>query len=45
MTGAFAAFPGAIDILVAASKGEKVDGVINYDTIPITIDNVQDFLK
>ena len=45
MTGAFDAFPGAVDILVAASNGEEVDGEIIYDTIPVTIDNVKDFLK
>lgn len=45
MSGAYDALPGAIDILIAASRGEEVEGTIIYDTTPITIDNVQDYLE
>lgn len=45
MSGAYDAIPGAIDILIAASQGEEVDGTIIYDTQPVTIDNVSEFLE
>ncbi|MGI6176539.1 MAG: sugar ABC transporter substrate-binding protein [Christensenellales bacterium] len=45
MSGAYAAFPSAIDILVAASNGEEVEGHMIYDTVPITIENVQEYLE
>lgn len=45
MTGAYDAFPGAIDIMVAGSQGQSVNGTIVYNTTPITIANVKDFLK
>jgi ribose transport system substrate-binding protein len=44
MTGAYDAFPGAIDIMVAGSQGQDVNGTIIYNTIPVTAANVQDFL-
>lgn len=44
MTGAYDAFPGAIDIMVAGSQGEDVNGTIIYNTIPVTADNAKDFL-
>jgi ribose transport system substrate-binding protein len=44
MTGAYDALPFAIDLCIAASRGEDVDGNMVYATIPITIDNVQDYL-
>ncbi|MCH1981523.1 sugar ABC transporter substrate-binding protein [Ruminococcus sp. OA3] len=44
MSGAYDALPGAIDILIAASQGEEVDGTIIYETTPVTIDNVGDYL-
>ncbi len=45
MSGAYDALPGAVDICIAASKGEEVDGHIIYDTVPVTIENVQEFLN
>ncbi len=45
MSGAYDALPGAIDILIAASQGEEVDGTIIYETTPVTIDNVGDYLE
>ena len=45
MTGAYDAFPGAIDTMVAGSQGQKVNGTIIYNTIPITPANVKDFLQ
>ncbi len=45
MSGAYDALPGAVDICVAASKGESVEGNIIYDTVPVTMANVQDYLN
>ena len=44
MTGAYDAFPGAIDIMVAGSQGQDVNGTIVYNTIPVTPENVSEFL-
>lgn len=43
-SGAYDAFPHAVDLCIAASKGKKVDGKILYNTVPVTIANVKDFL-
>ena len=45
MTGAYDALPGAIDVMVAGSQGQDVNGHIIYDTIPITPANVHEFLS
>lgn len=45
MSGAYDALPGAVDILIAASQGEEVEGTIIYDTTPITSDNVGEYLE
>ncbi|HHW49171.1 MAG TPA: sugar ABC transporter substrate-binding protein [Clostridiaceae bacterium] len=45
MSGAYDALPRAVDVCIAASKGEEVEGHIIYDTTPITIENVQEFLN
>ena len=37
--------PAAVDVCVAASKGEEVDGNIIFDMAVITADNVADYLK
>ena len=37
--------PVAVDVCVAASKGEEVDGNIIFDMAVITADNVADYLK
>lgn len=37
--------PAAVDVCVAASKGEEVDGNIVFDMAVITADNVADYLK
>lgn len=37
--------PAAVDVCVAASKGEEVDGNIIFDMDVITADNVADYLK
>lgn len=44
MTGAYDALPGAIDVCIAGGNGEEVEGDIIYETIPVTIDNVKDYL-
>jgi ABC-type sugar transport system substrate-binding protein len=44
-SGAYEALPGAVDVCIAASKGEKVEGNIIYETIPVTPANVKDFLE
>lgn len=44
MTGAYDALPGAIDTCLAGGSGEEVEGDIIYDTIPVTIDNVEEFI-
>lgn len=44
MSGAYDALPGAIDVCVAASNGEEVEGNIVYETVPVTIENVADYL-
>jgi ribose transport system substrate-binding protein len=43
-TGAYDVFPHAIDIIIAANRGEEVDGNIIYNTYPVTIANVSEFL-
>lgn len=43
-SGAYDAFPHAVDLCIAASNGETVDGNILYETVPVTIANVKDFL-
>ena len=43
-SGAYDALPVAVDLCIAASKGEEVDGNMVYATVPVTIDNVQDYL-
>lgn len=37
--------PAAVDVCVAASRGEEVDGNIIFDMAVITADNVADYLK
>lgn len=44
MTGAYDALPGAVDICIAGGNGEEVEGNIIYQTIPVTIDNVDEYL-
>jgi ribose transport system substrate-binding protein len=44
-SGAYEALPKAVDVCIAASKGEKVDGNMVYDTVPVTAANVKDFLE
>lgn len=44
MTGAYDALPGAIDICIAGGNGEEVEGDIIYDTIPVTPENVAEYL-
>jgi len=43
-SGAYDAFPQAVDVCIAASNGEKVEGNILYATVPVTIANVKDYL-
>jgi ribose transport system substrate-binding protein len=45
MTGAYEALPKAVDVCIAAGKGEKVEGNMIYETVPITVANVKDFLE
>lgn len=45
MSGAYDSLPGAIDICIAASSGEEVEGDIVYGTTPITIENVNEFIE
>ena len=45
MSGAYDAFPHAVDICIAASQGQKVDGKIIYPTVPVTSANVSQFLN
>lgn len=45
MSGAYDALPKAVDVCIAASRGEEVEGNILYETVPITIKNVNDFLN
>lgn len=44
-SGAYDALPKAVDICIAASNGEEVDGNMIYETVPVTIDNVDQFLE
>ena len=44
-TGAYNAIPGAIDVMVAASHGEEVEGDIIYECIPVTAENVADYIE
>lgn len=44
-SGAYEALPKAVDLCIAASKGESVEGNMVYETVPVTIDNVKDFLE
>ena len=37
--------PAAVDVCVAASKGETVDGEIVFDMATITADNVADYIN
>ncbi len=44
-SGAYEALPKAVDVCIAASKGEEVEGNMIYETVPVTVDNVEDFLE
>lgn len=44
-TGAYAAIPGAVDTMIAASHGEEVEGNIIYECIPVTVDNAKDYIE
>jgi ribose transport system substrate-binding protein len=44
-SGAYEALPKAVDVCIAASKGEKVEGNMIYETVPVTKANVEDFLQ
>lgn len=43
-TGAYEAIPKAVDVCIAASKGEKVEGNLIYECVPVTIANVKEYL-
>jgi ribose transport system substrate-binding protein len=45
MTSAYETLRQAVDVCVAGSKGEEVDGNIIYGMDPVTIDNVKDFME
>ena len=44
-SGAYDALPKAVDICIAASNGETVEGNMIHETVPVTVDNVKDFLN
>jgi ABC-type sugar transport system substrate-binding protein len=44
-SGAYEALPKAVDVCIAASNGEQVEGNMIYETVPVTGANVKDFLE